>query len=103
MIPECFAPNRLTRIHFNKSHLEEKNLSFKSEDSFSVIPINTSTPFLPIKKPKRRYIRKDKKYAKDKISNENAFSDGRPNNRVKHLEQVPKPFECDQCTKRCAT
>ena len=103
-------PNRLTPKRFNKSHkesclhlVEEKNLSFKVEDSFSRIPIYTSTPLLPTKKPKRRYIRKDKKYAKDKISTENAFSDGRPNNRVKHLEQVPKPFKCDQCTKRCST
>ena len=64
----------------------------------------TSTPLLPTKKPKRRYIRKDKKYAKDKISTENVFSDGRHNNRVnQNLEQILKPFKCDQCTKRCST
>ena len=85
--------------------VEENNLSFKVEDSFSRIRINTtSTPLLPTKKPKRRYIRKDKKYAKDKISTENAFYDGRHNNRVKqNLEQILKPFKCDQCTKRCST
>ena len=93
--------NKLTPKRFNKSrnesclHLvEEKNISFQVEDSFSRIPINaTSTPLLP----------KDKKYAKDKISTENAFSDGRHNRVKQNLEQGPKLFKCDQCTKRCST
>ena len=73
------------------SHIrDEKNLSFKVEGS-SQIPIIMSTPLQPTKKPKRRYVRRDKKYAEEN-STEIAISDG-----------ILKTFECDQCTKRCST
>ena len=86
--------NGLTPKSFNKSHnescllVEQKNFSFQVDDSITEIPINaTSTPLQPPKK-KKKYVRKDNKYPKDKIS---------------HPEQVPKIFKCDQCPKRCAT
>ena len=104
--------NKLTPKRFNKSlndsrlHLvEEQNLSFKIEDSFSHIEFKAaSTPLLPIQKSKRRYIKKDKSYAEDKISPENAFSDEKPDSNVKQdLGQVLKSFRCDQCTRSCST
>ena len=83
--------NGLTPKSFNISHnescllVEQKNFTFQVDDSIIKIPINaTSTP-LQSPKEKRKYVRKDNKYPKDKIS------------------QAPKICKCDQCPKRCAT